>query len=95
MTSNYTESEQNWLEQFTTKHRWFFGKMIDQRKKEDGEIVLPPGVMTDRRNADLLRMLEKIDKNTEDVPWLSKFVGNLFKFGGSQAEQKYPSKGKK
>jgi hypothetical protein len=40
------------------------------------------------------QQVDHIEKNTEDMPWLSKFIGNLFKYGGSQAEQKYPSKKK-
>ena len=42
----------------------------------------------------IYQALEEIKQNTNDVPWLSKFIGNMFKFGGSQAEQKYPGKKK-
>jgi hypothetical protein len=92
-----TDSEQNWLKKQGFSEltaRWiFWAKNFINRRDYDGE--LPPGVIEDRRKVDLLRMAEKIDsihRNTEDMPWLSKFIGNMFKFGGSQAEQKYPSK---
>lgn len=38
---------------------------------------------------EILPHLTAIEDNTN---WLSKFIANLFKFGGGQAEQKYPRK---
>lgn len=37
---------------------------------------------------------DEIHRNTEDVPWLSKFVANIFKSGAGEAEKKYPSRKK-
>jgi hypothetical protein len=34
----------------------------------------------------------KIKQSTEDLPWLSKFVANVFKSGAGEAEKKYPSR---
>jgi hypothetical protein len=57
-----------------------------------------PDDVAERRQAQkeirdsLARIDEKLNRVDDNTSWLSKFVGNMFKFGGSQAEQKYPSK---
>lgn len=67
-------------------------------RRENAGIELPPDVVEGRRWNDSLhkieRSLERVEKNTEDVPWLAKFVANASKFLGGQAELKYPSKKK-
>jgi hypothetical protein len=64
--------------------------MIGANRKENADEI--------RRIEDLLRGacddIELVKQNTADVPWLSKFMGNLFKYGGGEAEKKYPPRKK-
>lgn len=60
----------------------------------------PPDDIEERRRAqkELHDSLNKLDARLEHIEenttWLSKWLAGIFKFGGSQAEQKYPSKKK-
>ena len=62
-----------------------------RRKTDNVEEIVKKIADSIDKNA---QAVERIDKNTEDMPWLSRFVANFFKATATEAEKKYPSRRK-
>ena len=97
------ERYRDWLKKqdkdVSTRTRAFFKDMfLVKDRRENAGIETPPDVVAFRALNDSLDKIDQkltaVTENTADMPWLSKFVANLFKSGGGEAEKKYPSRKK-
>ena len=89
MDTGLTDTQETLLDRVArTSKKVFLRKMIRDANRSDNDREI-------RRIEKLIQDLHGDVREVKDTTgWLSKFVGNVFKFGGSQAEQKYPSKRK-
>jgi hypothetical protein len=67
-----------------------YPKEIDPAQKLFWEKMLESAKNTTKTK--IFEEILKIKQSTEDLPWLSKFVANVFKSGAGEAEKKYPSR---
>ena len=71
---------------FNNWKRWI------ERRVYDGPI--PDDVEGERREKVLAKMSETLNRIDDNTSWLSRTLANLWKYSGSEAEKKYPSRKK-
>lgn len=94
MNAGLTESQEDLLDKVArpSKRLWLRRMLVAANQSEsDREIRRIEKLLAAEFGA-VRGDIGEIKQNTQDVPWLSKFVGNLFKYGAGAAEKKYPSR---
>ena len=90
MDTGLTDTQETLLDRVArTSKKVFLRKMIRDANRSDNDREI-------RRIEKLIQDLHGDVREVKDTTgWLSKFVGTVFKFGGNEAEKKYPSRSKR